>query len=110
TIVDLTGGAPELNPHFQQLVREARALGRHMTGRCNLTVLCGPGMEEVAEFLAAHEVEVVASLPCYTAENVEKQRGHGVFEKSMDALRRLNTLGYGRPGSALVLNLVYNPV
>ena len=110
TIVDLTGGAPELNPHFQQLVHEARALGRHVIDRCNLTVLFEPGMEELAEFLAAHEVEVVASLPCYGPENVDRQRGHGAFDKSIAALRRLNALGYGRPGSALVLNLVYNPV
>src|SRR5439155_24444688 len=99
TIVDLTGGAPELNPHFQQLVHEARALGRHVIDRCNLTVLFEPGMEDLGEFLAAHDVEMVASLPCYTAENVEKQRGHGVFDKSIDALRRLNALGYGRSDS-----------
>jgi len=108
--VDLTGGAPELNPHFRWLVAQARKLGRHVIDRCNLTVLFEPGMEDLAEFLAAHDVEVVASLPCYTAENVEKQRGRGVFDKSIEALRRLNALGYGRPGSPLVLNLVYNPV
>ena len=109
-VVDLTGGAPELNPHFRRLVTEARRLGRHVIDRCNLTVLSEPGMEDLAEFLAAHGVEVVASLPCYSAENVEKQRGRGVFDKSIDALRRLNALSYGQPGSPLVLNLVYNPV
>ena len=109
-IVDLTGGAPELNPHFRRLVRRARELGRHVIDRCNLTVLFEPGMDDLAEFLAAHGVEVVASLPCYSAENVEKQRGRGVFDKSIEALRRLNALGYGQPGSPLVLNLVYNPV
>jgi len=109
-VVDLTGGAPELNPHFRWLAREARRLGRHVIDRCNLTVLFEPGMEDLSEFLAAHDVEVVASLPCYGAENVEKQRGRGVFDKSIEALRRLNALGYGRPESPLVLNLVYNPV
>ena len=109
-IVDLTGGAPELNPHFRRLVREAGRLGRHVIDRCNLTVLLEPGMEDLPEFLATHAVEVTASLPCYGPENVEKQRGRGVFDKSIAALRRLNALGYGRPDSALVLNLVYNPV
>jgi len=108
--VDLTGGAPELNPHFRRLVIEAQKLGRHVIDRCNLTVLFEPGMEDLADFLAVHDVEVVASLPCYTAENVEKQRGRGVFDKSIEALRRLNALGYGHAGSPLVLNLVYNPV
>jgi len=106
-VVDVTGGAPELNPHFRRIVREARRLGRQVIDRCNLTVLLEPGQEDLAEFLAAHEVDVVASLPCYGRENVEKQRGAGVFERSIAALRRLNALGYG---SSLRLDLVYNPV
>ena len=109
-VVDLTGGAPELNPSFRWLVAEARRLGREVIDRCNLTILFEPGMQDLGEFLAAHQVHVVASLPCYQAENVEKQRGRGVFDKSIEALRRLNELGYGRPGSALELDLVYNPV
>ncbi|MBI1873176.1 MAG: arsenosugar biosynthesis radical SAM protein ArsS [Acidobacteria bacterium] len=109
-IVDLTGGAPELNPNFRWLVRQIRRLDRRIIDRCNLTVLFEPGMEDLAEFLAAHEVHIVASLPCYQAENVEKQRGRGAFEKSIAALKRLNVLGYGQPGSALELDLVYNPL
>jgi radical SAM/Cys-rich protein len=109
TTVDLTGGAPELNPHFRRLVRETRALGRAVIDRCNLTVLFEPGMDDLAEFLAEHAVAVMASLPCYGAENVEKQRGAGVFDKSIHALQRLNALGYGR-GAGLALDLVYNPV
>ena len=107
--VDFTGGAPELNPSFRRLVREARALGRTVVDRCNLTVLFEPGMDDLAEFLAEHGVAVTASLPCYGAENIEKQRGAGVFDKSIRALQRLNALGYGR-GDGLVLDLVYNPV
>jgi radical SAM/Cys-rich protein len=110
TTVDLTGGAPELNPSFRWLVSESRGRGRQVIDRCNLTVLFEPGMERLPEFLAAHEVRIVASLPCYQAENVEKQRGRGVFDKSIEALRRLNALGYGRAGSGLRLDLVYNPV
>ncbi len=110
TSVDITGGAPELNPNFRFLVEQARRLGRHVIDRCNLTVLFEPGMEDLVEFLAANQVEVVASLPCYTAENVDQQRGRGVFEKSIEALRRLNAVGYGQPDSALQLNLVYNPL
>jgi radical SAM/Cys-rich protein len=110
TTVDITGGAPELNPNFRWLVEESRRLGRHVIDRCNLTVLLEEGQEELAEFLAARRVEIIASLPCYTAENVDKQRGKGVFEKSMDSLRKLNRLGYGMLGSELQLNLVYNPV
>lgn len=106
--VDLTGGAPELNPSFRWLVAEARRLGREVIDRCNLTVLFESGMQDLAEFLAEHQVRVVASLPCYQAENVEKQRGRGVFDKSIEALGRLNELGYGRPGSSLELDLVYN--
>jgi len=109
-LVDVTGGAPELNPHFRWLVREARRLGLRVIDRCNLTILFETGMEDLAGFLAANRVEIVASLPCYGAENVEKQRGRGAFEKSIAALRLLNDLGYGRADSGLVLDLVYNPV
>jgi radical SAM/Cys-rich protein len=109
-VLDLTGGAPELNEHFRPLVLGARALGRRVIDRCNLTVLFEPGQEDTAEFLAAHEVEIVASLPCYTPSNVDRQRGRGVFEASIAALRRLNGLGYGRSGSRLRLDLVYNPL
>jgi radical SAM/Cys-rich protein len=109
-VVDVTGGAPELNANFRWLVAEARRLGRHVIDRCNLTVLLEPEMTDLAAFLAENGVEVVASLPCYSAGNVEKQRGGGVFHKSIEALQRLNALGYGRPGSDLVLDLVYNPV
>jgi radical SAM/Cys-rich protein len=107
--LDLTGGAPELNPHFRYLVAEARKLGVKVMDRCNLTILNEPGHEDLAGFLAAHAVEVVASLPCYLEDNVDRQRGKGVFSGSMTALRRLNALGYGKPGSGLALNLVYNP-
>jgi len=109
-VVDITGGAPELSPNFRWLVAEARGQGRHVTDRCNLTVLFQPGMDELPEFLAEHQVEIIASLPCYTAENVEKQRGRGVFHKSIRALQVLNQLGYGMPHSSLALNLVYNPL
>jgi radical SAM/Cys-rich protein len=108
--VDVTGGAPELNPNFRWLVIESCRLGRRVIDRCNLTVLFQPGLEDLPEFLAAHQVEVTASLPCYTAENVDKQRGSGVFEKSIRALQALNQIGYGQPGSPLLLNIVYNPV
>lgn len=108
--VDLTGGAPELNPNFRTLVREARALGKIVIDRCNLTVLYRPGQEGTAEFLAAQGVKVIASLPCYTKDNVEKQRGLHVFDASIRALQWLNTLGYGRQDSGLELDLVYNPV
>src|SRR5215471_20301643 len=104
-VVDITGGAPELNPNFGWLVTEGRLLGRHVIDRCNLTVFFQPGMEDLPQFLAEHQVEITASLPCYTAENVDKQRGHGVFEKSIRALQTLNRLGYGLPGSLLALNL-----
>jgi radical SAM/Cys-rich protein len=110
TSVDITGGAPELNPSFQWIVRESRRLGQHIIDRCNLTVLFEPEQERLAEFLAQHEVEIIASLPCYTAENVDQQRGRGVFEKSIRALQLLNSLGYGLPGSNLSLSLVYNPL
>jgi radical SAM/Cys-rich protein len=108
--VDLTGGAPELNPSFRGLVREARRLGRRVQVRCNLTVLFVPGMEDLPEFYRDHAVELICSLPCYSADNVDRQRGRGVFEQSIAALRLLNGLGYGRPGSSLRLDLVYNPV
>ena len=107
--VDITGGAPELNPHFRMLVLAARNLGTHVMDRCNLTVLEQPGQEDTAQFLAANRVEIVASLPCYLEENVDAQRGKGVFDASIRSLRVLNTLGYGRPDSGLALNLVYNP-
>jgi radical SAM/Cys-rich protein len=105
--LDLTGGAPELNPHFRYLVVEARKLGVRVIDRCNLTVLLEPGQEDLADFLAQQGVEVSASLPCYLRDNVELQRGKGVYDSSIDALRKLNALGYG---DELVLNLVYNPV
>jgi len=107
--LDITGGAPELNPHFRRLVTGARALGVHVMDRCNLTILEEPGQDDLAAFLAREHVEVVASMPCYLEENVDRQRGKGAFEKSIRALQQLNALGYGRAGSDLVLNLVYNP-
>jgi len=106
--LDLTGGAPELNPHFRWIVREARALGVKVIDRCNLTILSEPGQEDLGSFLARQSVEVFASLPCYSAANVDRQRGDGVFERSIAGLRMLNALGYGQ-GKGLVLNLVYNP-
>ena len=109
TAVDLTGGAPELNRNFRRLVIAARARGLRVIDRCNLTILEEPGFEDLAAFLAAHRVEVVASLPCYLEENVDKQRGKGTFQASLKGLRRLNALGYGRARSGLILNLVYNP-
>jgi len=108
--LDVTGGAPEMNPHFRWLVSEARGLGCHVIDRCNLTILLAPGHEDLPAFLGEQRVEVVASLPCYSPENTDAQRGSGVFEKSITALRRLNALGYGRPESGLVLTLVYNPL
>ncbi|WP_075791325.1 arsenosugar biosynthesis radical SAM (seleno)protein ArsS [Massilia putida] len=107
--LDLTGGAPEMNEHFRRLVRGARGLGVRVIDRCNLTILSEPGHEDLAEFLAGQQVEVTASLPCYSQANVDKQRGDGVFERSIGALQRLNSLGYARAGSGLILNLVYNP-
>jgi radical SAM/Cys-rich protein len=108
--LDITGGAPELNPHFRHLVGAARNLGVRVIDRCNLTVVNEPGLEDLAEFLARERVEITASLPCYLRENVDRQRGDDVFESSILALRKLNALGYGAPQSALVLNLVYNPL
>jgi len=107
--LDLTGGAPELNPHFRDLVRAAWKMGVHVIDRCNLTVLEEPGQEGLAEFLAEYTVEVIASLPCYLQENVDAQRGRGVHQTSIRSLCRLNELGYGRR-EALQLNLVYNPL
>jgi len=107
--LDLTGGAPELNPHFRHLVTRARALGLRVIDRCNLSVLEEPGQEDLAQFLADHGVMITASLPCYLESNVDAQRGRGVHARSIAALRRLNALGYGA-GGALELNLVYNPL
>ena len=107
--LDLTGGAPELNPHFRDLVRAARALGVRVIDRCNLTILSEPGQDNLAAFLADEGVEVTASLPCYSPANVDRQRGDGVFDRSIAGLQQLNALGYGQDGSGLVLNLVYNP-
>ena len=107
--LDVTGGAPELNVNFRYLVDGARRLGAHVIDRCNLTILEEPGFEELAEYLAMNRVEVVASLPCYLGENVDRQRGKGVFEASIRGLRRLNRLGYGDPDGGLALSLVYNP-
>ena len=108
--LDLTGGAPELHPRFRWLVEAARGLGAKVIDRCNLTILSEPGQEDLADFLAAQGVEVVASLPCYLEENVDGQRGQGVFERSIAGLRQLNALGYGQAGSGLDLHLVYNPL
>jgi radical SAM/Cys-rich protein len=108
--LDLTGGAPELNPHFRYLVSEAHAMGVHIIDRCNLTVLHEAGQEDTADFLAQHNVEVVASLPCYLEENVDGQRGDGVFQTSIAAIKLLNISGYGLEGSGLELNLMYNPI
>jgi radical SAM/Cys-rich protein len=109
TTVDITGGAPEINPHFRYLASEARARGARVIDRCNLTILAEPGHEDLAQFLAAQRIEIVASLPCYTEELVDRQRGKGVYERSIAGIRKLNALGYGREGSGLVLDLVYNP-
>jgi radical SAM/Cys-rich protein len=108
--LDLTGGAPELNRHFRYLVESARSMDVHVIDRCNLTILLEQGQEELADFLAAHQVEIVASLPCYLEENVDSQRGKGAYHHSIQALRRLNRMGYGVADGALRLNLVYNPL
>lgn len=107
--LDITGGAPELAPEFRYLVTEARKLGVEVIDRCNLTVLLEPGQEDLAPFLADNQVRVVASLPCYSKENVDTQRGGGVFSRSIQGLQMLNALGYGKEGSGLGLDLVYNP-
>ena len=107
--LDITGGAPEMNPYFKYLVIEAKSRNMRVIDRCNLTIFYKEGMSDLPDFLARHEVEIVASLPCYSEENVDKQRGKGTFNKSVEALKWLNDLGYGR-NKNLVLNLVYNPV
>ena len=107
--LDLTGGAPELNAHFRGLVMRAREIGVQVTDRCNLTILDEPGQEGLAEFLAHQQVEITASMPCYLEDNVDRQRGKGVFKRSIAALQRLNALGYGMDDGRLALNLVYNP-
>jgi len=107
--LDLTGGAPEMNPHFRHLVTSARNLGVHIIDRCNLTILNESDHEDLAEFLAHHQVEITASLPCYSKDNVDRQRGKGTFARSIKGLRQLNGLGYAQPDSPLRLNLVYNP-
>jgi len=108
--VDITGGAPEMNPHFEYLVEQCRAMGRHVMDRCNLTVFFVRDKQRLPQFLAGHQVEVIASLPCYLEENVDQQRGKGVYGRSIEALQQLNALGYGQDGTGLVLNLVYNPL
>lgn len=108
--LDITGGAPELNPHFRYLVEAARGMDIQVIDRCNLTILNEPGKETLAAFLAANGVEIVASMPCYLESNVDSQRGEGVYRSSIRALRHLNALGYGQPDSELVLNLMYNPL
>lgn len=107
--LDITGGAPELNPNFRKVVSAARKMNKKIIDRCNLTVLYEPEQQETACFLKEHGVHVVASLPCYSKGNVENQRGRGVFDKSIEALKLLNSLGYGKPGANLNLDLVYNP-
>ena len=109
-IADLTGGAPEMNPHFRQLIDAFVGRGIHVLDRCNLTILLEPEYEDLIDFMAARRVEIVASLPCYLEDNVDKQRGLGVFKESIEALRRLNAAGYGIADSQLRLDLVYNPV
>jgi radical SAM/Cys-rich protein len=109
-VVDLTGGAPEMNPGFRRLVIEARRRNLRVIDRCNLTILLEAGYTDLPEFLAAQDVHLIASLPCYTAANVDRQRGLGVFDGSIEALKRLNALGYGRENSARRLDLVYNPL
>ena len=109
TTLDLTGGAPELHKDFRILVKKAVSLGVKVIDRCNLTILYEPGQDDLATFLARQQVEIIASLPCYSIENVDKQRGKGVFNKSILALQKLNSLGYGHKETGLILNLVYNP-
>jgi radical SAM/Cys-rich protein len=108
--VDITGGAPEMNPHFEYLVEQCRARGRKVIDRCNLTVFLMKGKSHLPRFLAEHRVDIIASLPCYEEENVDQQRGKGVFYRSIAALQSLNRLGYGKEGTGLTLHLVYNPL
>jgi radical SAM/Cys-rich protein len=108
--LDLTGGAPEMNPHFRYMVRQAREMDVSVIDRCNLVILEEPGYEDMAEFLATNKVVITASLPCYLEDNVDKQRGKGVFKASLSALRKLNRLGFGKTDSGLELNLVFNPL
>jgi radical SAM/Cys-rich protein len=110
TTLDITGGAPEMHSDFNYLVQEAHALGVKVIDRCNLTILNEPGYENMVDFLAEHKVEIVASLPCYLEENVDAQRGSGVYKSSIEALKKLNAVGYGKENSSLNLNLVYNPI
>ncbi|HRK30218.1 MAG TPA: arsenosugar biosynthesis radical SAM protein ArsS [Tepidisphaeraceae bacterium] len=110
TTIDITGGAPEMNPHFKRFVEALTARGYHILDRCNLTILLEPGYEEMIAFFVKHKVELVASLPCYLEDNVDKQRGQGVYHESIDVLQKLNAAGYGLPGSPLRLDLVFNPV
>ena len=107
--LDLTGGSPEMNPGFCDLVRDARVMNINVVDRCNPTILVEPGYEDLAQFLASQQVQIVASMPCYQEENVDGQRGKGVYGRSIEGLKRLNALGYGQPDSGLTLNLVYNP-
>ena len=108
-LLDITGGAPEIHPKFKQLVKEVRSLNVEVMDRCNLTILTEPGFENLANFLASNKVQITASLPCYLEDNVDKQRGKGVFKKSILALKKLNSYGYGIIDTDLILNLVYNP-
>jgi radical SAM/Cys-rich protein len=108
--VDITGGAPEMNPYFEYLVQQCRDRGRNVIDRCNLTVFYVKGKSHLPEFLAQHQVEIIASLPCYQETNVDQQRGKGVFDRSISALQTLNRLGYGKNGTDLKLHLVYNPL
>jgi radical SAM/Cys-rich protein len=107
--LDITGGAPELNPHFRRMVRAARGIGVRVMDRCNLTIFEAEGQQDLPDFLAREQVGIIASMPCYLEDNVDRQRGKGVFDASIRGLQRLNALGYGRDGSGLTLNLVYNP-
>jgi radical SAM/Cys-rich protein len=107
--LDVTGGAPEMNPHFRRLIMAARELGKRVIDRSNLTILVANGFQDLPDFLARQDVHIIASLPCYLEENCDAQRGRGVFRQSIAAITHLNTLGYGQPGSTLQLDLVYNP-
>ncbi len=109
-VVDITGGAPELVPHFRYLVEQIREMDRRVMIRCNLTVIFEPGQEDLPEFYHRHGVELICSLPCYEQENVDEQRGRGVYGKSIEAIQLLNRIGYGKPDTGLELHLVFNPV